>query len=245
MDSSNKELNALLVKAKTKYLEVEGREFGAPHQAPPVSSAKNEDITTRVAVRMVSYADNLLLPTAHRTVIASGVLQEVTEGEELRGGFTRIQIQDTDSDEEDEEANTVERGGHDTIGKQEETFTRIAITTSDDDEDDGDDQGNHDPIDGGKPNDDKSGESFTRIAITMDSESEDSDDEEAKLLQDAIDLKNKGNDLMQKGDLEGALAAYTASLKVVPDGDNAIAVYCNRSLTYIKLKASAELFLFW
>ncbi|CAE7372538.1 RPAP3 [Symbiodinium microadriaticum] len=103
-DPANKELTALLVKAKNKYQEVEGREFGAPTPPASVATAKNEDITTRVAVRVVSSAELLYLPAGERSVLASGALQEVIEtDEDMQGGFTRIQIQDTDSEDEEEQ----------------------------------------------------------------------------------------------------------------------------------------------
>lgn len=207
---------------------MEGREYGTdPHQS--VVNAKKEDITTVVAVRVVGSADALLLPKSHKNVVVSGVVQEVESagGDDEDGGFTRIQIQDTDSEEEEEEEEegvTETEGGEE--GEREERFTRIAITTSDDDEEE--DEG------------DAAEEKFTRIAISMDSDSEseeeEKDDDSQKKLEEAVALKNEGNALMQKGDLQGAVKAYTSSLELVAEGDNSTAVHCNRSLTHIKLK---------
>jgi tetratricopeptide (TPR) repeat protein len=235
-DPTNKELCALLAKAKDKYREVEGREFGsAPHQS--VKHAKQEDITTVVAVRAVGMAEALLLPQTHKTVISSGVLQRVSDEEEgEQCGFTRIQIQDTDSDDDGEEEE--EEG----VEGVEQGFTRIAITTSDDDEED-----EEEDAEGAKPlvaaasaasTGDGKSEQFTRITISMDSDSDSESDgeNEAAALEEAIALKNKGNAAMQKGDFAGAIAAYTASLSKCPQGENSTAVHCNRSLTHIKME---------
>lgn len=235
-DPSNKELFALLTKAKAKYLEVEGHEFGsAPHKS--VTNAKKEDITTMVAVKVVSSVDGLLLPRSQPViVIGGGALQEVQDDETELSGFTRIQIQDTDSEEDEEDEAKVEEG-----------FTRIAITTSDDDEEEED---NHDsnPLVTAASDaaaatapDSKTQEQFTRIAISMDSDSEsDSEDESAaaalKREEEAVALKNEGNLAMQRGDFAGAIAAYAASLEKSSQGENSTAVYCNRSLTHIKME---------
>lgn len=238
----NAELEQLLNKAKAKYLEVEGHEYGAtPTQSSSVQpKSSSKEVTLQV--NPVLAASDMISPS-HTVVSKSGQVTRVNHPSKQQ--FTRIAIEESD---EEEDAPKVENPN---------SFTRISIQESDS----GDEEQKTSP---------PAGSGFTRIAIQMESDSEEEDNEDNKqnpsdssgtftripiavvesdseeeaapkksveeIEAEALSFKEKGNEYMKADDYKNALLCYDTCLNLSPTGPHAIAALSNRALVHLQLK---------
>jgi hypothetical protein len=227
----NPELMQLLDKAKAKYLEVEGREYGTD----PIVAISTAPVGLSLIVTAVSSSKELLLPS-HTKIMSSGLLHRVEKKEEK---FTRLTIEESDGEdgESGEETLTripIEESDAEEEGRNQDSnpagFTRIAIQMESDSEEE-DEAENKAPV-APPPN----SSSFTRIPIAItESDSEDEPSEEEKEAT-ALSFKEKGNEFMKCEDYLQALHCYTESLNLSSHGPHSIAALSNRALTYLQLK---------
>jgi tetratricopeptide (TPR) repeat protein len=235
----NAELEQLLEKAKAKFLEVEGHEYGSsPVKLPPSSSSSSSDSSVVLTVKVVSSAKDLLLPS-HSQSTGGGKLIRVDRSPSQK--FTRIAIQESDEEGEEEQDQGGELTPSTTAAAAGSTasagggFTRIAIQLDSESDEEGDAEAEAEPTEEPKP---EAKSSFTRIPISVvESDSEDEQaPSEAELEAQALSFKEQGNEFMKAEDYARALRSYSESLNLSPNGPHAIAALSNRSLAYLQLK---------
>ena len=207
LEPEKEELAALLRKAETKYLEVEGVEYHTRRSASaPTSSTSQNDQSPEevdVEVEVVDAVTGLLLPPDWLSVTGILTGECVVEVPRLNGsansslegqqedGKTRIAISIEDEEEEEEEGEEGESGGGG--GGAQSGFVRINIDFEEDDEegegednedvgkDGGGDEEGRESVDvsGGRGDDNKVDgfAGFTRIPVTDDGESDEDEEE--------------------------------------------------------------------
>lgn len=221
----NTELEQLLEKAKAKFLEVEGHEYGSS----PVKLSSKSVSSVVLPVKVVSTAKDLLLPS-FRESSGGGKLIRVDRIPSNK--FTRIAIQESSDDDEKEE-DTTEDALPTSATNEGGGFTRIAIQM--DSESDEEDMHVVEPS---KLSDAEVKASFTRIPISV-AESDSEEEEmpsQVELESQALSFKEQGNEFMKTEDYPSALRSYSESLNLSPNGPHAIAALSNRSLAYLQLK---------
>lgn len=219
LEPNNKVVEDMLAKALEKYQEVEGYPYEAvkdPSEKETLLSSRS-CVSETTDVMNVATWEGLGVPVNYE-VVSTGALRAESAADK---SFTRISIQDDDSDDEREQAVA--------------SPTRIPITC-DDSESDEDEQ-----VEVQEQPELPSG--FTRISIAdsgSDSEAEAHvvRDLEAAKLALIEQLKADGNAKMQNGDVTGAVDAYTKcyELTMEVNSDVKLAVLNNRSFAYLKMK---------
>lgn len=217
LDPDNAELTKLLTTAREKYLEVEGISAVVEEEeeeddaedvevqevsAPAHVGKKMVGMAEALAVAHTQGSEGLLLPPVGAALLKVGSLLSVaasTTDRQLHqpssssscnsNSFVRINVVSDDEEEEDEDE---EEEIHTTTTTTATTATTAAAATN----------------------------TFSRIAIT-DEEESDEEEGEDKASSQAIEvkaatLKEKGNELLKRGDAAGAVDAYTQSLNLLP-----------------------------
>jgi tetratricopeptide (TPR) repeat protein len=120
------------------------------------------------------------------------------------------------------------------------TFTRIAISLDDDSDSEEEDEEEEEKVsiaEDSTPDITTARAGFTKINIVEESDSEDDEVVDEETEKKAVALKEQGNTLMANGDHNGAIVAYTRSLRYHP---KLVASLNNRTMAYLAIKQYAE-----
>lgn len=231
----NAELEQLLTKAKAKYLEVEGHEYGAA-LTPPIESSPKE---VNLRINSVASAKDML-PNSHTVVSTSGKLQRTENPPKQQ--FTRIAIEESDEEDDDRKVKNPDSFTRISIqesesGDEEQKippnagsgFTRIAIQMDTDSDEDN----------VAEEEKEASTNSFTRIPISTESDSEEelpTKKSQEEIEAEALLLKEKGNEYMKCEDYANAIKSYDDCLNLSSNGPHAIAALSNRALAHLQTK---------
>ncbi len=234
-DPDNKEVLSLLEKAKSKYLEVEGREYTSEHNIP---------------IFRKSRLSELYLPESTDEVLKTGLLSTISSQQNISNSsssnqFTRVAIQmESDSDSEEEAEGDATNRGTEEEASKEGQFTRVAITEDSDSENE--EHGNAATKPTNSTSDAQSSGKLTRIVIEEGSSDEDeTEDKDASKTQQMIALKEQGNDEMKKGQFDKALKLYSDAINIDRGSVESTACYCNRSLAYLQVKVITTAYTFF
>eukprot|EP01041_Mallomonas_annulata_P004521 gene4521-8978_t len=260
LDPGKEELIALLTKARSLYLDVEGHNYadrdshrdrnhrGNVNNVSSRSlSASQTDDCTFVTVSPVSSVTDLLLPSTNTPMVLTGVCERMqiqnedvdvdVETVKVEGSeFRRIQIEDEDEEEdEDDEDNNNNNNNN----NNETVLTQASsISTTDtfvripiiDDDEE------EETETGNEEEEAEGGGAFTRVQI-QDEDSEEEEEVTVDPVVEAGDLKTRGNELMRDGETEAAVAAYDRCLELDPRHWPALS---NRALAFLTLKRFKE-----
>lgn len=171
-----------------------------------------------VLVQQCQSSKSFALPPIRATEVESGVLVvtnyttpgapvDAAPSGEASGNFTRIAI--SVDDDSDSEEEDEEEEAEELTSKAEDTTTTAPVT---------------------RPG-------FTKINIVEESDSEDDEEIDEETEKKAAALKEQGNALMASGDHNGAIVAYTQSLRYHP---KLVASLNNRTMAYLAIKQYAE-----
>lgn len=225
LEPNSAELVKLLDQALTKYKETEGSDLALPSIKKQYDQQHEEDEKDSAQESKTSRGDESkssqqqyfkVVPTAVKSfedlIVPTGMLDKITMG--------LISISE-----------------HVTQAAESEDFVRIQIEEDDEDEDS--------PVipDDQEPTE----EGFVRIPIATEDDDEDEEEEEEDHREMEIsneekaqNLKEFGNQLMQKGDFQGALDAYNTSIALHASH----LTVNNRAQAKLNLKVSNQYFLY-
>jgi hypothetical protein len=191
------ELQQLLKKARDKYKEVEGRDYGsasltATVTATPATARPGGEIISdrRQAIEVVAVqsAQQLLLPKSSKvSEILMGKLVSVSHPQTTAKAFTRVEIQETDSEDDNNHTEDISPRAEPVMSSaapsaQKESFTRIPIQVDDDDEEEeGEEEGGLQTAPNtisGTVNTNSHSNGFTRVPIQVDDEDEEEEEGE-------------------------------------------------------------------